>query len=196
MSKRIHEDNNNAKTFAKILSESSEVDIDMNLVQTNIVRFKLKKHSHADFIKACATEDIISILCLEVSGGFIRMVFHCDAAGELVTLGSEKLRKVLDSYNYCTYWINFTPPIHLIKGCYWCISNIWTYEYLKQKLWNRFIFWYKKNFLLGRSMGCSLRPCTNQHRIHKSDNHNFFQQLVHFATMLFHCICCHPPSFE
>ena len=103
MSKRIHEDNNNAKTFARILSESSAVDIDMNLVQTNIVRFKLKKHSHADFIKACATEDIISILCLEVSGGFIRMVFHCDAAGELVTLGSEKLRKVLDSNNHKTY---------------------------------------------------------------------------------------------
>lgn len=103
MSKRIHEDNNNAKTFAKILSESSAVNIDMNLVQTNIIRFKLKNHSHADFIKACATDDIISILCLEVSGGFLRMVFHCDADEELVTLGSKKLRKVLDSYNHCTY---------------------------------------------------------------------------------------------
>ena len=98
MSKRIHEDNNNAKSFAKILSEFEFVDINMNLVQTNIIRFKLKNHSHADFIKACATDDVISILCLEVSGGFIRMVFHCDAAGELVTLGSEKLRKVLSSY--------------------------------------------------------------------------------------------------
>jgi len=42
MSKRIKEDNDNALDFAKILEKFNYVDIDINLVQTNIVRFKLK----------------------------------------------------------------------------------------------------------------------------------------------------------
>jgi len=97
MSKRIHEDNSNAKRFADIVANYDFADIDMKYVQTNIVRFKLKGHSHAEFIKACATEEIISILLLEVSGGFIRIVFHNDAKGNDVDLGAHKLKRVLDS---------------------------------------------------------------------------------------------------
>ena len=42
MSKRIIEDNNNAAKFADILEKYEFVDINRNLVQTNIVRFKLR----------------------------------------------------------------------------------------------------------------------------------------------------------
>lgn len=73
MSKRIHIDNQHAKEFAEIVAKYDFVDIDLKLVHTNIVRFKLKGHSQPEFIKNLATERIIPIKCLEVSGGFIRL---------------------------------------------------------------------------------------------------------------------------
>lgn len=97
MSKRIYEDNNNAKRFADIVSKYDFVNIDMNYVHTNIVRFKLKGFSHAEFIERCATQDIISVLLLNVSGGYLRVVFHNDSKGKNVDLGAEKLKKVLDN---------------------------------------------------------------------------------------------------
>ena len=97
MSKRIPEDNKNAKKFAEILKNYDFVDLNEKLVQTNILRFKLKHHSQQEFIKSCATPNIISILLLEVSGGFLRCVFHNDAKGNEVDLGMKKLAKVCDN---------------------------------------------------------------------------------------------------
>ena len=97
MSKRIHIDNQHALEFAQIVAKYDFVDIDLNLVHTNIVRFKLKGHSQPEFIKALGTDEIIAVKCLEVSGGFIRLTFHCDAADkELITKGKNKLVMVLD----------------------------------------------------------------------------------------------------
>ena len=73
MSKRIHIDNQHAKEFAEIVAKYDFVDIDLKLVHTNIVRFKLRGHSQPEFIKNLATDRIIPIKCLEVSGGFIRL---------------------------------------------------------------------------------------------------------------------------
>jgi len=97
MSKRIKEDNDNAMKFAKLLSEYDFVKIKMDSVQTNIVRFKLATHSQSKFIENCATDDVIKILLIEVSGGFLRIVFHNDAKGNDVELGLKKMRKVLES---------------------------------------------------------------------------------------------------
>jgi len=98
MSKRIHIDNQHALEFAKVVAAYDCVEIDLSLVHTNIVRFKLKPpHSQADFITQLATPEIISIKCLEVSGGFIRLTFHCDAADEdAIKRGKEKLSNVLN----------------------------------------------------------------------------------------------------
>ena len=65
--------------------------------ETNIVRFKLATHSQSKFIENCATDDVIKILLIEVSGGFLRIVFHNDAKGNDVELGLKKMRKVLES---------------------------------------------------------------------------------------------------
>ena len=73
MSKRIHIDNQHAREFAEIVAKYDFVDINLKLVHTNIVRFKLKSHSQPEFIKNLATDRIIPIKCLEVSGGFIRL---------------------------------------------------------------------------------------------------------------------------
>jgi len=97
MSKRIHIDNQHAREFAEIVAKYDFVDINLKLVHTNIVRFKLKGHSQPEFIKNLATDRIIPIKCLEVSGGFIRLTFHCDAADkEDILKGKEKLISVLD----------------------------------------------------------------------------------------------------
>ena len=98
MSKRIHIDNQHALEFAKIVAGYDFVDIDLKLVHTNIVRFKLKApHSQTNFIAQLATDAIIPVKCLEVSGGFIRLTFHCDAADEdAIKRGKEKIISVLD----------------------------------------------------------------------------------------------------
>ena len=53
-------------------------------------------HAHK-IINADEIINVLDTLKIQVSGGFIRMVFHCDAAGELVNIGAEKLNNVLKS---------------------------------------------------------------------------------------------------
>ncbi|CAG5102017.1 Oidioi.mRNA.OKI2018_I69.chr1.g104.t1.cds [Oikopleura dioica] len=96
MSKRIHEDTENAKALANVVSKFDFVEIDVKMVHSNIVRFKLKGHSQEEFIKRCGDDsEGVQVKILIVSGGFIRAVFHNDAKREAVKIGLAKVEKLL-----------------------------------------------------------------------------------------------------
>lgn len=80
--KRLKDDNNNAKQFAKVLSDSGNYNINIENVHTNIVIFSSQKYSKEDFMRLAKNK---GILLSSGSYDFIRAVFHMDLSDKDVT---------------------------------------------------------------------------------------------------------------
>jgi threonine aldolase len=72
---RLHEDHANARLLAEGLAKLPEVEIDLNVVQTNIVIFQLKTRPPADLVANLKSK---GILMSQVGPRAVRLVTHHD----------------------------------------------------------------------------------------------------------------------
>lgn len=88
---RLKEDNDKAKAFAKILSEVEWLNIDPEMVQTNIVVFSSSTHSKDDILTKLSEKGI-----LLSSGSYenIRAVFHLDVTMEETIQAANMLKEL------------------------------------------------------------------------------------------------------
>jgi threonine aldolase len=70
---RLESDHNNARFIATAMSEMDGISIDLDKVQTNIVRFRLDSVSATDFLTACEAEGVLGLATGEDS---VRFVTH------------------------------------------------------------------------------------------------------------------------
>ncbi|CAL8465044.1 g4579 [Coccomyxa elongata] len=95
MSRRLAEDHYNARYLAQELSKTPHVDINLDLVHTNIVVFRLLKSSQL------TVEDLVDalqqhgILCLPFRGG-VRLVTHNDVSAEDCKQAIVAIRSLLE----------------------------------------------------------------------------------------------------
>ena len=73
---RLHEDHTNARMLAETLAQCSEVDIDLEGVQTNIVVFTLRTRTAADLVARLKAK---GVLMSTVGPYSVRLVTHYDA---------------------------------------------------------------------------------------------------------------------
>jgi len=85
---RLEEDHENASVLARELSKLDEVDIDIDLVQTNMVFVGLKKSDAASLQRFLREESV-----LINSGDPIRMVTHLDVDRQDILTVVEKIKK-------------------------------------------------------------------------------------------------------
>ncbi len=88
---RLKEDNDKAKAFAKILSEVEWINIDVEMVQTNIVVFSSSTYSKEELLLKLSDNDI-----LLSSGSYdnIRAVFHLDVTMEETLRAGNMLKEL------------------------------------------------------------------------------------------------------
>jgi len=91
--KRLHEDHENARRFAKGLAEIDGIGIDLEKVVTNIVIFEVAGTGIAPS-EITARLAKLGILAT-VFGASIRVVTHCDVSTADIDLALDALRKVL-----------------------------------------------------------------------------------------------------
>ncbi len=93
-SKRLHEDHENAKTFAEFIEKIPDIQIDLKKVQSNIVFFGMnsKKMSGHEFISKLADR---GVKILEAQPGFFRAVFHCDVSKDQAIPAAKAIQEVL-----------------------------------------------------------------------------------------------------
>ena len=88
----LESDHRKARELASALADLDEVDIDTSLVQTNIVRFRLKRMSAAAFVEGCHERG----LYLLVAGpDRVRAVLHRDVRPEDVPEAASVIRDVI-----------------------------------------------------------------------------------------------------
>ena len=89
--RRLAEDHEKAKTFAKIISDSQMYEVNVEHVETNIVIFGFKhKMSMDDFIAEMKSK---GVLISAGSAGKLRAVTHLDVSMENVRKAAETLAK-------------------------------------------------------------------------------------------------------
>jgi len=96
MSKRLHFDHENAKTFALGISQLPGIEIDPESVETNIVFFKFKKTGKIakEFVEKCKELGVqMTFYGTEV----VRAVFHYHIESEDVPIILERIQKALSS---------------------------------------------------------------------------------------------------
>ena len=92
--KRLSEDHAHAKLLAGALADCGSVDIDPEVVETNIVIFTLKDAgSAAGLVEAARTH---GVLASAVGPHAVRLVTHCDVSGEDCRRAAEVLSTVLE----------------------------------------------------------------------------------------------------
>ncbi len=100
MPSRLHEDHENAKVLAEGLAKIKGIEIDLESVQTNIVRFRLKQDtvnkriSVPELVEALEKE---KIKIQPTGGNGLRMVTHKDITSKDVHKALAKLKDYLDS---------------------------------------------------------------------------------------------------
>ena len=93
---RLKEDNDNAKYFAKEISASGKINLDLNAVQTNIVVFEVKSIVKDEFLESMKNKGV-----LLSSGSYsnIRAVFHLDVSKRRCENGnrnnSERFKEII-----------------------------------------------------------------------------------------------------
>ncbi len=90
---RLHEDHANARFLAETLTASSEVEIDLAAVQTNIVVFSLKTQKSADFV---ARLKLHGVLMSTVGPRSVRLVTHHDADQAACQKAAQILKTALE----------------------------------------------------------------------------------------------------
>jgi len=92
--KRLKEDNDNAKYFAKEISKNSDIEIDIDSVQTNIVVFRIRNKSKEKFLSDMKSK---GVLFSSGAGDLIRAVFHLDVSRDDVGNALKIFQKELKS---------------------------------------------------------------------------------------------------
>ncbi len=94
---RLKEDHANAKLFASILSNSENIEINTNTVETNMVFFKIKPEIDiVELINICKENDI-----LIGSAGYklLRAVFHLEISKENTQYSANKIINIIEELN-------------------------------------------------------------------------------------------------
>ena len=90
-------DNDNAKSFAKLLSLSEYVTLDIDRVETNIVYFKIdNKINGTEFEEECKKKDL---LLLHLGNNSVRVVFHYQVETPMVGKAVDIIKDVLNNMN-------------------------------------------------------------------------------------------------
>lgn len=92
---RLKDDHKKARFFAEEMNKLSEVEIDLDAVQTNIVIFKLNKNA-ARMKNLIAELNNRGILIAEAGSGTLRAVFHMDVTDEQTEKSVEIFKSLLN----------------------------------------------------------------------------------------------------
>ncbi len=91
---RLHEDHANARLLAEAVAQCEVAEIDLGMVQTNIVIFKLK---HGDAAELVAALKAGGVLCSAIGPRAVRLVTHFDVSREQCESAAELLVKALEA---------------------------------------------------------------------------------------------------
>jgi threonine aldolase len=94
MPSRLHEDHANARLLAETIARCEAVEIDLGMVQTNIVIFKLKSGDAAALVAGLKSE---GVLCSAIGPQTVRLVTHFDVSREDCERAAELLVKSLQA---------------------------------------------------------------------------------------------------
>ncbi|MDH7605741.1 MAG: GntG family PLP-dependent aldolase [Melioribacter sp.] len=90
---RLKEDHEKAKLLAYNLSQIKNIDIDLELVETNIVMFSLKNISVEEFLSKCKEN---GLLLGTGKVGVIRAVTHMDVSKDDIIVASQIIEKIVE----------------------------------------------------------------------------------------------------
>jgi threonine aldolase len=91
---RLHEDHANARLLAEAVAQCEAAEIDLSMVQTNIVIFKLKHGDAAELVAALKAEGVLSSA---IGPQAVRLVTHFDVSREQCESAAEVLVKALEA---------------------------------------------------------------------------------------------------
>ena len=91
---RLHEDHANARLLAAAVAQCVEAEIDLGMVQTNIVIFKLKGGDASTLVAAMKRE---GVLASAIGPQTVRLVTHFDVSREDCERAAEILTRVLQA---------------------------------------------------------------------------------------------------
>ncbi|QMV17850.1 aminotransferase class I/II-fold pyridoxal phosphate-dependent enzyme [Granulicella sp. 5B5] len=89
---RLHEDHANARLLAEAVAQCDEAEIDLGMVQTNIVIFKLKGGDASELVAALKRE---GVLASAIGPQTVRLVTHFDVSSEDCERAAEVLTQAL-----------------------------------------------------------------------------------------------------
>ncbi len=89
---RLHEDHTNARLLAEAIAQCGAADIDLSMVQTNIVIFKLKSGDAGELVAALKRE---GVLVSAIGPQTVRLVTHFDVSREDCERAAETLTRSL-----------------------------------------------------------------------------------------------------
>jgi len=94
LSKRLHEDHENAKIFSETISKLPDIQIDLKQVQSNIVFFGMNssKISGQDFVGRLGER---GVKILETQPGFFRAVFHRGVSKDQALPAAKAIQEIL-----------------------------------------------------------------------------------------------------
>lgn len=91
---KIANDNKNATMFAKNLSISNKIKIKLDMIQTNIVTFKLDENIDPNmFVNKCKNK---GILLMHIGNNKIRTVVHLDLTSDMLDTASKEIIKIIE----------------------------------------------------------------------------------------------------
>ncbi|MCF8431728.1 MAG: low specificity L-threonine aldolase, partial [Melioribacteraceae bacterium] len=90
---KLKADHQKAKLLAEFLNGFENVNVNVDLVQTNILAFELKNINDADFIQKCKEN---GLLVGPMGNGIVRIVTHMDISDDDITQAKSILSKVLN----------------------------------------------------------------------------------------------------
>ena len=91
---RLHEDHANARLLAEAVAQCGEAEIDLGMVQTNIVIFKLKSGDAGELVAALKRENV---LVSAIGPQTVRLVTHFDVSHEDCERAAETLTRSLQA---------------------------------------------------------------------------------------------------
>jgi threonine aldolase len=90
---RLHEDHSNARLLAEEVAQCKSAEIDLGMVQTNIVIFRLKYGDAGELVAALKAE---GVLCSAIGPQAVRLVTHFDVSREACESAAASLVKALE----------------------------------------------------------------------------------------------------
>ncbi|WP_263379836.1 threonine aldolase family protein [Granulicella paludicola] len=94
MPARLHEDHANARLLAEAVARCAGAEIDLSMVQTNIVIFKLKAGDAGAFVAGLKKS---GVLCSAIGLQTVRLVTHFDVSREDCALAANQMERSLQA---------------------------------------------------------------------------------------------------